>query len=73
MTYTRENCTYSFEGLHQTLPKALNSVSTTSINRYYGHCKHVIEAYEAGIQYRTKEFTERVYKGHRQVVDKNKW
>ena len=30
------------------LPDALDSVSSASINRYFHHCKRVIEAYEAG-------------------------
>jgi hypothetical protein len=51
----------------------LDSVSTVAINRYYNHCKRVIEAYAEGEKYGTQEFTERVYKGHRQVVDKSKW
>lgn len=71
--YTRENCEYSFEGLRRILPQALDSVSSTSINRYYRHCQRVIEAYADGLGYGTKGFTERVYKGHRQVVDKSKW
>jgi hypothetical protein len=71
--YARENCEYTFDGLRRVLPEALDSVSSASINRYFHHCKRVIEAYGAGEAYGTKEFTERVYKGHRQVVDKSKW
>ena len=71
--YARENCAYSFEGLRQTVPAALESVTTASINRYYGHCARVIDAYSEGFKYGTKSFTARVYKGHRQVVDKTKW
>ena len=40
-------------------PDALDSVSSTSINRYFHHCKQVIEAYEAGEVYGTKEFADR--------------
>ena len=32
----------------------------------------MIEAYEAGEVYGTKEFADRVYKSHRRVVDKSK-
>jgi hypothetical protein len=71
--YSRENCSYSFEGLRATVPKALDSVSTASIHRYYKLCERTIEAYAAGMSYGTEEFAERVYKGHRQVVDKSKW
>ena len=33
----------------------------------------MIETYAEGKDYGTKMFTEYVYKGHRQVVDKSKW
>ena len=71
--YARENCEYSFDGLRQVVPAALESVSTASINRYYGHCARAIDAHSEGFKYGTKSFTARVYKGHRQVVDKTKW
>jgi hypothetical protein len=71
--YARENCSYSLKGLRTVLPLALDSVTTAAINRYYNRCARVIEAYTEGFNYGTKEFTERVYKGHRQVVDKTKW
>jgi hypothetical protein len=71
--YTRDNCEYSLQGLRTILPAALDSVSTAAINRHYYHCMRVLEAYREGIAYGTKAFTERVYKGHRQVVDKTKW
>jgi len=71
--YARENCEYSLKGLPETLPAALDSVSTAAINHYCYHCRRVIEAYAEGKDYGTKLFTEHVYKGHRQVVDKSKW
>ena len=43
------------------------------LNRYFHHCNRVIEAYGDGEVYETKEFAERVYKSHRQIVDKSKW
>jgi hypothetical protein len=71
--YSRENCSYSFEGLRAAVPKALDSVTTASIHRHYKHCERIIEAYSDGMTYGTEEFTKRVYKGHRQVADKSKW
>jgi hypothetical protein len=71
--YAREHCEYSLEGLRKVLPAALNSVSTASINRHYHYCMRVLEAYAEGFVYGTKAFTDCVYKGHRQVVDKTKW
>ena len=68
--YARENCEYSFDGLRLA---ALGSVSTASINLYYGRCARAINAYRKGPKYRTKSFTARVYKAHRQVVGRAKW
>ena len=72
--YTRENCSYSLTGLRATIPAALKSVSTATINRYYNHCNNTIKAYSDGFVYGTSEFSEQIrYKSHRQVVDKSKW
>jgi hypothetical protein len=62
-------------GAHTRLNLATNSksVTTASIHRYYKRCERTIEAYSDGMAYGTEEFTERVYKGHRQVADKSKW
>jgi len=71
--FAGENCQYSLEGLRKTIPAALDSVSPASINQYYHHCLRIMSAYRDGHSYGTRGFTERVYKGHRQVVDKSKW
>ena len=62
-----------FYHYRRVLPEALDSVSSASINRYFPHFERLIEDYEAGEVYGTKEFAGRVYKSHRQVVDKSKW
>ena len=71
--YSREHCGYSFESLREVLPAALDSVSIVSIYRYYCHSMRILNAYSNGLSYGTKEFVDKVYKGHRQVVDKTKW
>ena len=71
--YSREHCGYSFERLREVLPAALDSVSTVSMYRYYPHSMRIHNAYSNGLSYGTKEFVDKVYKGHRQVVDKTKW
>jgi hypothetical protein len=69
--YLRENT--FFRRIKGDVSKSLDCVSTSSIHRYYKRCERTIEAYSDGTTYGTEEFTERVYKGHRQVVDKSKW
>ena len=71
--YARENREYPPEGLRKIAPATLESVSAVSINRHHNHCARVIDAYADGLKYGTKGFTARVYKAHRQVVDKTKW
>jgi hypothetical protein len=39
--YSRENRSFSFEGLRATVPKALYSITTASIDRYYKRCEHM--------------------------------
>jgi len=71
--YAWENCQYSLEGRRETIPLALDSVSTSTIHRYFLACMRIVEAYRVGLHYGTAEFRERVYKSHRRVEDKSKW
>ena len=70
---TQGRITSAWEGLRRIVPAALDSVLAVPINRYYNHCARVIDAYVDGLKHGTRDFTARVYKGHRQVVDKTKW
>ena len=70
--YARDNCSYSLQGLRETVPNALHSVSATTINNYFNHCDRTIDAYAEDLTYGTKEFTTRMYKSHRQVKDSTK-
>ncbi|RPA78671.1 hypothetical protein BJ508DRAFT_349096 [Ascobolus immersus RN42] len=73
--YARENCKYSLEGLRETIPLALASVSVNSILHYYEHCVRTIQAYDAGLTYGSSEFGEHMkkHKAHRQVPDPSKY
>ena len=71
--YTRENCGYSLGDLRTTIPAAIQSIPTATINRFYHQCDRIIDAYSTGFQYGTQSFVEHVHKNHRQVVDKSKW
>ncbi|RPA83521.1 hypothetical protein BJ508DRAFT_375057 [Ascobolus immersus RN42] len=59
--YARENCQYDLAGLRLTIPAALESVSTVTINRFYKGIERTIDAYADPAKYKfgTKEFQER--------------
>lgn len=78
--YTRENCDYSFPSLRTTVPLALQSVSSSTISRFFQTTERMMEYYRNGIQYGSNKFKEqehlykqakrkeeRVYKSHRRV------
>ena len=65
--YSREHCTYSFQGLKKVVPEAIASVSTDTIYRYFERCDRTIQAYAAGATYETKAYTDRSYTSHRQI------
>ena len=71
--YTRENCQFSHESLRKLVPEALRPIPPDMIFRFYDHCMRILDAYENGETYGTKEFCDHIYKGHRQIVDKSKW
>ncbi|RPB05456.1 hypothetical protein L873DRAFT_1663030, partial [Choiromyces venosus 120613-1] len=71
--YSWENCQYSLEGLRETIPCALDSVSTATIHQCFLACRRILDAYQSGPHYGTAEFHERVYKSRRHVEDKTKW
>ena len=71
--YARENCEYNLKALCEIIPHALNSVSTSAIFHYYEHCIKIMQAYRDKHEYGTKQFSQAVYKTHRQVQDKSKW
>ena len=71
--FCRENCDYSFSGLRDTVPKGLASVKNSSILGYWNRVYRIIDAYQAGANYGTADFKNRVYKSHRRIEDKSKW
>lgn len=71
--YARDNCTYSLPGLRGIIPRALRSVPTSTIYRYYMHCEKIIDAYLSGYRYGTAQFTEKIRNQHRSVTDTTKY
>ena len=43
--YSRRHCDYSFEALRRIIPKAIASVSLTTIRRYARRCERYMDAY----------------------------
>jgi len=43
--YSRENCQYTLEALRETVPAALHSISTATINRHYHHYMCTLDSY----------------------------
>ena len=41
--YARENCSYSLEGLRETVPRSLHSVAPVTVNNYFNHCNRTID------------------------------
>jgi hypothetical protein len=54
--YSRENCNYTFEGLRQTVPAALDSVMNSTILGNYHSCLRKMELYRAKITYGSGEW-----------------
>lgn len=67
--YARDNCGYSIEALRETVPKAVHSVNSTLIGKYFRKSMRILQAYKDGITYGTQEFVKTVYKSHRRVRD----
>ena len=72
--YTRENCDYSFPSLRIMVPASLESISSTTIWRFFKKTERMMDYYREGVQYGSEEFKKReqerhkiVYKSHRRV------
>lgn len=61
------------KGFREPVPKALDSVTIPAIFHYYPRSRNIMEAYRFQLEYRTKQFKEGIFGGHKQVVDESKW
>jgi hypothetical protein len=72
--YLREHCSYNFEALKESMPKALASVSVETIRKWEHRMKRWMEAYRSGLyvkkaQIQVKAFSSRRYTSHRRVPE----
>ena len=72
--YLRDHCDYSFDGLKENLPKALDSVPIQTIRRWEHRLFRWVDAYRAGLgsveaQFKVKQFSSKQYKSHRRIPE----
>lgn len=53
--------------------KTLDLVMVLAIFHYYQYSIRIMDEYYSELEYETKQFTETIYRSHRQVVDNLKW
>jgi len=55
--YTRKNCQYNWRSLVKTVPKALEEIPSHLLLKYWWKSTWIMDAYYAGLLYRTDQFT----------------
>ena len=65
--YARMNCDYTWKGLQEVVPKALDSVSLTQIRRYARKSFRYIDAYRKGLSAKQAAYAVKKYKRHREI------
>jgi hypothetical protein len=63
--YTRQHCNYTWEGLKQIVPKALDSISIKQIRAYARKSYRYMDAYRKGLNAKQTEYAVKKYKRHR--------
>lgn len=72
--YLREHCDYSYSGLQENIPKALESVNLSTIRKWEHRMIRWMDAYRGGktgkeAQKQVKQFSSRRYDSHRRVPE----
>jgi len=70
--YARMHCNYSWKGLQQVVPKALDSVSLKQIRRYARKSFRYMDAYRKGLTAKQAVYAVRKYKRHRVIPFKGR-
>ena len=72
--WLRDNCDYTFQGLQENLPKALESVALETIRKWEHRMYRWMDAYRTGLsardaQFKVKQFSSKKYTSHRRVPE----
>jgi hypothetical protein len=63
--FSRKMCSYSFDALRETVPRALDSVRNSTILGNYHSCLRKMELYRAGVEYGSADW--KVLTSHKKI------
>ena len=70
--YARNNCNYTWSGLQETVPRALDSVDLITIRRFARKTWRYMDLYRHGVTGKLAEYAAKKYKSHRRIPE-NVW
>ena len=67
--FARNNCNYTWSGLQETVPRALDSVNLITIRRFARKMWRYMDLYRHGVTGKLAEYAARKYKSHRRIPE----